>query len=168
MVGNKGFTMIELLVVLLIVGVLAAVAAPMYLAHTEKAKVSEAVGVMSLMRQAEREYRVTRTTAPLFLAVAGGNIEADPDATPAGLNIMVGPSQYFSRECYSVAVPGAFTDGTAAADFVITATGSASVPFDAATGIGARKDSEVEDYIVQMDNSGRIVYTTDGTNWKQF
>ncbi len=157
--------MIELLVVLLIIGILAAVAAPMYLVHTEKAKASEAVGVLSLIRQAEREYYTVHNS---YLAVASPNIEKDPAATPPGLGVRVDPAHYFSMNCYSVAVGGTFSNaiGGTAVDFVIRAQGSLSQSLSGSA--GARNPGDVSTYQVEMDNTGQIIFTPDGTNWKTY
>jgi len=169
--AKKGFTMIELLVVLLIIGILAAVAAPMYLAHVEKAKASEAVGALALMREAEREYYTKHSSATLpadrYRSVVAGNIELDPEDTPAGLGIKIGASQYFGKGCYSVDVGGAFTSpptNNLTKDFVIRAWGSTANTSDN----DVRNGKDVELFKVEMDNSGLVRYTPDGTNWKTY
>ena len=157
--GKGGFSMIELLVVLLIIGILAAVAAPLFLGNTERAKASEAVAVLGQIRSAEREYY---SKHKVYLAVASGNLANDPEAAAAqGLGITIGAVQYFSTACYSVVLGGNMGDGTAAADFVATADGSLSAAF--AAGVGARQNTDVAAFTVQMDNSGKTIKATVAT-----
>jgi len=53
-----GFTLIELIIVIVIIGILAAIAAPMMSSNVAKARRSEAVSIMGAIRTAERLYFV--------------------------------------------------------------------------------------------------------------
>jgi len=53
---RKGFTLIELMIVVAIVGILAAIAIPAYLDYTVKAKLSEVTNAMDALAQAACEY----------------------------------------------------------------------------------------------------------------
>ena len=54
----KGFTLAELLIVVVIMGVLASIAMPKFYPQKEKAVIAEAVGVLSAIRQGELAYKL--------------------------------------------------------------------------------------------------------------
>jgi len=179
MFGKKGFTMVELLVVMIILGVLVAVAAPIYFANVDRAKASEAVAGMGLIRQAEREYYIKNKD---YLAVTGTTTAVDTT-----LDVDLGATQYFSNKCYSVTKPSgtpavlSFTNGDAAVGFLIKADGTKSETLDSGTGRGAVHYTDVgggtgtADVQLEMDNSGRILvsYKDDSVgatkrSWKDY
>ncbi len=59
---KRGFTLIELIIVIIIIGVLATLAVPQYLKSTERAKVAKAKHAMGIIAQAEKMYRAQNDT----------------------------------------------------------------------------------------------------------
>jgi prepilin-type N-terminal cleavage/methylation domain-containing protein len=166
--GRSGFTMVELLIVLVIIGILAAVSAPIYSANTKRANASDAVAAMSLIRQAEREYALRNIGA--FHVVTDGNLYGD-----TALNVDLKTAQYFSNAAFGVstsasAFKAAGTTGlvgnpTAPQDFLITANGYNSADCSAATSVNcavkavalaSRPGTDLGKMCLEMDNTGRI------------
>jgi type IV pilus assembly protein PilA len=67
---QKGFTLIELMIVVAIIGILAAVALPAYQDYTKRAKLSEVILAASACRTSVSE--VYQTNSATSLPVAGG------------------------------------------------------------------------------------------------
>ena len=60
--GRKGFTLVELAVVIIIIGVLAAFAVPRFLDSVERSKAAEAFNFHSAVRAAQERYEVRQGT----------------------------------------------------------------------------------------------------------
>ena len=96
--NQGGFTLVELMIVVIIVGILAAVAIPMYQGATERAKASEAVAALGTIRGAMRVYFAehgTYVNASFTdgAQVTNGNVLDVSDTDLLG--------RYFSTECYT-------------------------------------------------------------------
>ena len=91
---EKGFTLVELMIVIVIVGILSAVALPNFLSQTERAKATEGTTKLSgLLKEAHVEYQlegsetaaVTAMTTPISNANAGSIFTYALDGSTTGL-----------------------------------------------------------------------------------
>jgi prepilin-type N-terminal cleavage/methylation domain-containing protein len=62
--NKKGFTLIELMIVVAIVGILAAIAIPAYLDYTVKSKITEVTTAMDALAQSASEYHASAGLFP--------------------------------------------------------------------------------------------------------
>jgi len=73
---QQGFTLIELMIVVAIIGILAAIAIPAYQDYTIRAQVSEGMNLAAAAKAAVAETYLNRGTAPANRAVAGMSANA--------------------------------------------------------------------------------------------
>jgi len=87
--GLKGFTLMELVVVVIIIGVLATVAIPSYQLHMIKVRDMEGVHALTVLREAQERYKVENSVYAGSLAVLDVDIAAsDSFGVPT---VSVGP-----------------------------------------------------------------------------
>jgi prepilin-type N-terminal cleavage/methylation domain-containing protein len=135
---ENGFTLVELMIVVIIVGILSAVAVPAYMGGVEKAKLSEAKAALGTIKTSMDLYYVEANSYANAAFVAGAKV------TETGLDLLEThlDGHYFSPECYEFAVDA--TDST----FVIRCDGSKSIASAAA---------DVAKIGVTIDQNGEFV-----------
>jgi type IV pilus assembly protein PilA len=133
--SQKGFTLIELMIVVVIIGILAALAIPRFMRATTKSKQSEAKTILKQIYTMEQTYRQQNDTY-----WAGGPAgSATPNAL-ATIGVEVGPTARYS---YSIVA--------AANTFTATATAN--------TATGLDDDAAADVWTINQD--GTLVATTD-------
>ena len=135
--NQKGFTLIELMIVVVIIGILAALAIPRFMKATTKSKQSEAKQVLKQIYTMQRTYRQANDI--YWTPTAGNASAAAPNAfAELGVEIMT-----TARYTYSIA-------GVSATTF--TATATVSDP-------GLDDDAAPDTWTIDQD--GDLVCTSD-------
>ncbi len=139
---EQGFTLIELMIVVIVVGVLAAVAIPMYQVVPKRSMGTEATAALGLVKDAMRTYYAEHHT---YSDASFG----DGAPVTAGGVLVVNPNdlegRYFSEDCYT------FDGAPTANTFKIKCDGDQST---------ASHGSDVAGVIKTIDQNGELVHSS--------
>ncbi|MEP0203465.1 MAG: pilin [Halioglobus sp.] len=93
--AQQGFTLIELMIVIAIVGILAAIALPAYQDYTVRAKMSEVIATVAEAKTTIAEFAANKGSMPANAAEAGINTSSNGNfVTSAGFTGAAGVGTY--------------------------------------------------------------------------
>lgn len=137
--GQKGFTLVELFVVIAVIGVLAAIAIPRFMRSSTKTKQSESQLILKQIYTMQRAYRQDKDT---YYPSDGSTVVVQPGDSFGSLDVEVMPS---SRYSYSI---------TATRTSFVATAGSKS-----ATGL----DDDPASDVWTIDQTGTLTCVSDDT-----
>lgn len=113
--GQRGFTLIEMLIAIVVVALLASVAYPSFQDAIRKSRRSDAVTALAAVQQAQERWRSNRSTYTTELT-------AEPDDDPPGLGL----SATSPKDYYAIGIDAAGATGFTATASAVAGTSQAS------------------------------------------
>ena len=145
---NTGFTLIELITVIIIIGIMLGVALPKYMKMAEKTKASNAKRVLDILRKAEEAWYAENTA---YVAVTdGGTTITSPASTDSDYN--------FLEE-----IPKAKIENDSDWDFSVTKTTTSFV-----ASAKRRSGLAYADEYITLNSDGYFGYSSISTDMKKF
>ena len=119
---SRGFTLIELMIVVAIVAIIAAVALPQYFGSIRKSRRADAIAALNQIAQAQERWRANNSTYTTDLSSAGLNVTTPTSSGYYTLAIGAGPTGTTYAATASAA--GAQLADTRCTSFTLTMNGA--------------------------------------------
>ena len=137
--NQQGFTLIELMIVVAIIGILAAVAIPAYQDYTIRAKITEGIVAGSAIKTSVSEYFTSQGAMPVDHTEAGMQAAGTDYSTPVIQSITYNDTSSFVG-VVTIAINKIGGDTAAGQTFTLTGTGDPQgVEWECAAGTVAAK-----------------------------